>query len=55
MIVAGGDSVFPLSAMHYLAGTIPDARLEVVDGVGHFPFLEAPEAFAAAVREFLRR
>lgn len=55
LIVAGGDSVFPLSAMHYLAGTIPDARLEVIDGVGHFPFLEAPEAFAAAVREFLRR
>jgi len=28
-----------------LADTIPDARLEWLDGIGHFPMLEAPEAF----------
>jgi pimeloyl-ACP methyl ester carboxylesterase len=27
----------------------PDIRLEVLDGVGHYPMVEAPERFLAAV------
>ncbi|MGD8328956.1 MAG: alpha/beta fold hydrolase [Acidobacteriota bacterium] len=54
LIIAGGDSVFPLSAMQELAEGIPGARLEVIDDVGHFPFLEAPDEFATQASEFLR-
>ena len=31
----------------------PDARLVTLEGVGHYPMLEAPEAFSAAVLHFL--
>lgn len=55
LIIAGGDSVFPLSAMRELADGIPGARLAVIDDVGHFPFLEAPGAFATRASEFLRQ
>jgi len=32
----------------------PDARLRLLDGAGHAPFLTAPEAVAGFVREFAR-
>lgn len=32
---------------------LPQARIEVLRGAGHFAFLEQPEAFRALVREFL--
>ena len=33
---------------------LPSARLVVVPGAGHYPYLEQPEAFAQAVGTFLR-
>ena len=36
-----------------LARRIPDARLEVLEGHGHLPFWEAPDAIAASVLAFL--
>jgi len=36
-----------------LHGVRPDARLTLLDGVGHYPMLEAPARFAAAVAETL--
>jgi pimeloyl-ACP methyl ester carboxylesterase len=36
------------------ADAIPGAMLQVIPGAGHFPHLEQPEAFMAALREFLR-
>lgn len=35
------------------AAALPDARLLLLQGVGHFPYLEAPEAFFAAVDAFV--
>ena len=37
-----------------LACQIPDARLELLDGLGHLFFWEAPELTARLIREFLR-
>jgi proline iminopeptidase len=38
-----------------LAARLPDADLRVLDGCGHFPFLEHPTAFAEAVADWARR
>lgn len=48
-----GDPLFPLRFADGLADTLADHRLTVLDDVGHFVPLEAPEEVAAAVRGFL--
>jgi pimeloyl-ACP methyl ester carboxylesterase len=46
LIVQGdGDRLVPLAASRALAASRPDWRLEVLEGVGHVPQLEAPERF----------
>jgi proline-specific peptidase len=37
-----------------LAEHIPNARLVVLEGIGHFPWIEAPERFRTEVAAFLR-
>jgi pimeloyl-ACP methyl ester carboxylesterase len=37
----------------FVAGGIPHARLKVIEGAGHLPSLERPDAFDAAVLPFL--
>jgi pimeloyl-ACP methyl ester carboxylesterase len=34
---------------------LPDARLVVIPDAGHYPYLEAPDAFAGAIQDFLTR
>jgi pimeloyl-ACP methyl ester carboxylesterase len=41
--------------MEWLASELPGASLPVFTKVGHFPFLEAPEAFVLAVPTFIRQ
>jgi pimeloyl-ACP methyl ester carboxylesterase len=36
-----------------LADRLPSARFEVLGGVGHFPWVDGPEQFVAAVDGFL--
>ena len=38
-----------------LVAAVPEARIRLIEGVGHVPLLEAPEAFRAALRELLER
>jgi 3-oxoadipate enol-lactonase len=45
------DQLLPVRNGHMIAGLIPDARLEIFDGVGHMFFLEKPERTAELVRE----
>jgi pimeloyl-ACP methyl ester carboxylesterase len=35
------------------AAAIPGAKFETIDGAGHFPHLEQPQAFAQAVLAFV--
>ncbi len=47
------DQEVPRSAMETMAARIPQSRLVVFAGAGHFPFLDAPEEFCRTLREFL--
>ena len=49
------DSLFPLSDARRAAGLLHDAELLVVQGSGHWPYLEAPDIFNPALLEFLAR
>lgn len=53
LVVHGEQDLQPRAASERIAGLFPAGRLAVVTGGGHFVFDEAPEAFAATVREFL--
>ena len=55
LIVWGSeDRTFPVSDGYDAARQIPGARLEVLEGVGHVPMQEAPEAFNALLEAFLQ-
>jgi pimeloyl-ACP methyl ester carboxylesterase len=45
------DELLPVHNGHMIAGLIPDARLEILEGIGHMFFLELPERTAELVRE----
>ncbi len=53
LIVADEDDITPLSAQQHLVTLFPDARLEVITGVGHLIHYEKPVEAAAAIRGFL--
>jgi proline iminopeptidase len=54
LVIHGDKDFIPVVAAREWAATMPDARLYVMRGYGHFPYMEAPEAFFAAVDKFLR-
>ncbi|GHF34706.1 alpha/beta fold hydrolase [Seohaeicola zhoushanensis] len=49
------DSVTPLAQGEALAALAPEAHLQVLEGVGHIPQIEAPEPFRAALLAALDR
>lgn len=55
LVIAGGaDQTTPPEMARTLASAIPGSRLVELEGCGHCPPLEQPDAFAAAVDAFLR-
>ena len=54
LVVHGDKDFIPVSAARAWATTMPNARLFVMRGYGHFPYMEAPEPFFAAVDQFLK-
>jgi 3-oxoadipate enol-lactonase len=52
LIVHGtADELIPVENAHVIAGHMPDARLEILDGVGHLFFWEQPPRSAELVCE----
>ena len=53
VIVGSQDALTGVDQARVVASSIPGARLEVIDGAGHGPHLEAPMAFSRIVTAFL--
>ncbi len=47
------DRVLPKTGTHWLARDLPSARVEWLEGLGHFPQEEAPERVAEPLLKFL--
>jgi 3-oxoadipate enol-lactonase len=54
-IGAEHDRSTPVAAARRIAATAPRGELLVIEGVGHFPFAEAPEAYWGGVGKWLER
>jgi 3-oxoadipate enol-lactonase len=55
VVVGGEDRLTPPKYSDYLARSLADAKLEVIERAGHFVSLEQPDAVNRAVRDFLGR
>ena len=54
MIVWGDhDGVIPVAHAYAAHEAIENSRLEILEGVGHFPHVEAPDAFVSALVDFM--
>jgi pimeloyl-[acyl-carrier protein] methyl ester esterase len=54
LVIAGErDKLAPHEASHYLAGNLPNARLAMIKGAAHAPFLSHATEFAEHVNGFL--
>jgi pimeloyl-ACP methyl ester carboxylesterase len=49
------DPIIPVDHGEHAHQAIPGSRLEIFDGVGHLPQLEAPGRFVAALEQFLEQ
>ncbi len=54
VIWGDGDRIVPKSCADIYAAAIPGARLAVMPGVGHYADLEAPDALAGLITDFLK-
>jgi pimeloyl-ACP methyl ester carboxylesterase len=54
LIVWGAEDPFiPVEQAHVAQQAIPGSRLEIFDGVGHYPHCERPERFVALLLDFV--
>jgi proline iminopeptidase len=53
LIIHGTVDPIPLATAQEWATTLPNARLLTLLNVGHFPYLEAPDQFFAAIDTFM--
>jgi pimeloyl-ACP methyl ester carboxylesterase len=55
LVVVGRDDEFtPVADAQLMSARIPDARLAIIEGAGHMPNLERPDAFNGALTSFLQ-
>lgn len=55
IVVGEEDSITPLEMSQQMSDAIPGAALSIIPGAGHVANIEAPTAFEAALRAWLRR
>jgi pimeloyl-ACP methyl ester carboxylesterase len=55
IVVGERDALTGVTVADRLAGTLPRAETVVLPGAGHFPWVDAPDAFCTAVEGFLSR
>ena len=55
MVWGADDELTVLEEAREMAETLPDAELEVLDGIGHIPLEESPDELARLIRVFLAR
>lgn len=48
------DTVLPVGQVEVARQSIPGARIEIVDGAGHFPHEEFPDRFVSVLSDFVR-
>lgn len=53
LVAAELDDITPVSAQYELQRSMPDARLRVLEGVGHLIHYEVPQLAAEAIRDFV--
>jgi len=53
LVIHGAQDAFPLEGSREWVPPGSNARILVIEGAGHFPFLEQPEVFFPAVEAFL--
>lgn len=53
LVFAENDALVPAAVGPLIRQQLPQARLVTLASAGHAPFLSRPQAFTAAVREFL--
>jgi proline iminopeptidase len=53
LVIHGSEDLIPLESSAEWAKTIPGAKLETIEGSGHYPHLERPDAFFPGVDRFL--
>jgi pimeloyl-ACP methyl ester carboxylesterase len=47
------DNMIPVSHAHAAHEAMPDSRLEIIEGAGHFPHVEEPLRFVAILSDFM--
>jgi proline iminopeptidase len=53
LFIHGQESPLPVSSSQRTVELIPGAKLVVIEGIGHFPWIELPDSVRAAVDLFL--
>lgn len=48
------DDMTPLSDGNLMAREIPNSRLEILQGIGHFPYMENPELLSQKIIKFIK-
>jgi pimeloyl-ACP methyl ester carboxylesterase len=52
-ILGGASTIVPPETQQQLKKTLPDCRIVIMPGLGHYPHLEAPEEYVRIVQGFL--
>jgi len=54
LVIGGEQDAIPHVALEAIHHALAGSRLVMLDHCGHYPFVEAPEAFEKAIEQFLR-